>query len=63
MPNNYYSWCIQSYNRTYYEYTSGGIGNRIKSVNEIITMALVYDYLPKRIIIYNLCYSAVVEYV
>lgn len=49
LPDDYYSWCIQSYNRSYYEYTSGGLGNRLKSVNEIITMALVYNYLPKSI--------------
>lgn len=51
LPDDYYSWCIQSYNRSYYEYTSGGLGNRLKSVNEIITMALVYNYLPKSIAI------------
>lgn len=51
LPDDYYSWCIQSYNRSYYEYTSGGFGNRLKSVNEIITMALVYNYLPKSIVI------------
>lgn len=49
IPDGYYSWCIQSYNRSYYEYTSGGLGNRLKSVNEIIIMALVYNYLPKSI--------------
>lgn len=61
LPRLYTNWCMKSYNKTYYEYMNGGIGNRIKGIVELLSLSLSNNYYPQSINNYKFTISIKME--
>lgn len=57
----YINWCIKSYNKTYYEYMGGGIGNRIKGIIELLSLSFANNHYPQSINSYKFIVSIEME--